>query len=180
MMFTEKLKNYRKRKPHMPDVPKTHPHFIGATFFYAGLFPLMPGTFGSLVALLPGWWIGVNFGFWVLLAAAVAVTFVGVWNTAWVEKTSGTHDAGAIVIDEVAGQWITMAGLIPLGLISSPFWLLIAFFIFRVFDLVKPYPACIFEHRVKNAWGVMLDDVIAGIYGGVLVYFIAYNAHIMG
>jgi phosphatidylglycerophosphatase A len=140
-----------------------------ATWFGCGLAPKAPGTVGSLGAL-PFAWAILSLGGWPwLAAAALAVTVLGTLATAAVLRRSGAKDPSFVVIDEVAGQWIA---LLPAGL--DPVLFASAFVAFRLFDILKPWPVSWADQKVAGAWGVMLDDLIAGVYAAVLVYGIAY------
>ncbi|MCC7125618.1 MAG: phosphatidylglycerophosphatase A [Acidobacteria bacterium] len=132
-----------------------------ATFGYVGFFPIAPGTAGSAAALLL-YALVRAMGLPVAEALAVIVVFLmGVWASTRTETVLGTTDPGPVVIDEVLGMLITLAWL-PL----SPLGVLTGFVLFRIFDVIKPYPA----RRLENApggWGIMLDDAMAGVYGQV-------------
>jgi len=129
-----------------------------------GYFPVAPGTAGSAVGIVlvaalgraplaPGW-------SWALLtAAAVSIFLVGAWAAGRAEKFFGRTDPGHVVIDEVAGQVITFLALPE----ASWKWLLAGFVLFRFFDVVKPFPARRAE-RLPGGWGIMTDDVLAGLY----------------
>ena len=129
-----------------------------ATWFGAGLLPKAPGTWGSLAAIpfaLALTWVG---GPWLLLAAASAVFFAGVWAGGRYAKERGLEDPGAVVIDEVAGQWIA---LIPALL--DPVLVVLAFLAFRLFDILKPWPVGWLDRELKGGLGIMSDDVLAGV-----------------
>lgn len=140
-----------------------------ATVAGAGYFPVAPGTVGSavgaaLVALL--WWqVPARAEQALILAAAiVAVFFLGVWAATEAEKHFERTDPGTVVIDEVAGQFATL-------LLAPHYnwkWLLGGFLLFRIFDIIKPFPARRAE-RLPGGWGIMTDDVIAGLYGLVVM-----------
>ncbi|MDH5411711.1 MAG: phosphatidylglycerophosphatase A [Alphaproteobacteria bacterium] len=155
-------------------IPKTlpfwHPAFLIATWFGSGLLPKIPGTWGSAAALPFAWlimWLG---GPWALLICAGVAFAVGVWAAGMYSKHSGIKDAGPIVIDEVAGQWLT---LIPAGL--NPVLFLVGFFLFRAADILKPWPASWADREVEGGFGVMLDDIFAAIYAAAGLYgFIWY------
>lgn len=134
--------------------------FILGTWFGSGKTPFASGTFGSLAAL-PFAWIIMFFGGWpALLCATVAVYFIGVRAAKIIMDETHTEDPGMIVIDEVAGMWTTLL-VTPL----DPFSYMFAFAFFRIFDITKPWPVGWADTKLKNATGVMLDDVFAGIYG---------------
>ncbi|MEL7116210.1 MAG: phosphatidylglycerophosphatase A [Pseudomonadota bacterium] len=152
-----------------------------ATFFWIGCLPGAPGTWGALAALPVAWAIYVTAGLWAFLVATVVVTLIGWWAT--VEETrTGDPDPSEIVIDEVAGQWIALwpvligaahAGADPLRL--WPGWLA-AFVLFRLFDIWKPGPVR-WADRMHTPWGIMLDDVLAGILAAIGVAALAALAH---
>lgn len=138
--------------------------FWVATFFGSGLAPGMPGTVGSLASLLvwaPLVWFEVPW--WVRLVAAVAFFAIGVPATARTAKALGKDDPKEVVIDEVVGQ-----GLALLLAASSVLSLVVGFALFRFFDILKPWPVSWADRR-HDAVGVMLDDVLAGLYALALL-----------
>lgn len=141
-----------------------------ATWFGSGYLPKAPGTWGSLAAL-PFAWVILSFipNPLFLLAASVALLPIGVWASGLHSKTLDTHDAGEIVVDEVVGQWIVLA-VAPYSLLG---WL-VAFVLFRLFDVLKPWPISWIDKRVSGGWGIMLDDVAAGIFAAVTVSLIVF------
>ena len=161
-----------RRMPHTPqgapDEPTTHMapfhrpapvHRVAlliATVFGAGYSPVAPGTAGSAVAVLLLWLIPFSRAGLVLFL--VAVTVVGTWAAHLAERRLGGKDPGAIVIDEVAGMTLSVV-LFPL----TPGVLLTGFVLFRVCDVVKPPPARA-SQRLRGGVGVMIDDLIAGLY----------------
>lgn len=137
-----------------------------------------PGTWGSLAALAMAWAIHLIGGFPLLAVAVVAAFFKGLWATRVMTRGSDDHDPSEIVIDEVAGQWIA---LLPLsyaawnhGLDITALWpgWVAAFLLFRLFDITKPGPVGWADRR-DDPLGVMLDDVIAGVFAGVGVVLLA-------
>jgi phosphatidylglycerophosphatase A len=129
----------------------------------AGFAPKAPGTFGSLVGLVIGVLL-LKLGHGPLLAGVFVASFIGVWAVWMVD---GEYDPGWIVIDEVAGMMITMLGL-PRVTITG---LIIAFALFRLFDIWKPGPVGLAD-RQHNAIGVMADDWVAGLLAFVCVLLI--------
>lgn len=133
-----------------------------ATVGYSGFFPIAPGTLGSAVGILL-WALArmMGAGPTTEIATVVALLAVGAWSATVAEGRLGTTDPGPVVIDEVMGMWVTM--------VAAPFtWrvALAGFLLFRVFDIVKPPPARQLE-KVHGGWGVMLDDLAAGVYAWV-------------
>lgn len=133
-----------------------------ATVFWVGRFPLAPGTIGSLAALPVIWFLHAGLGALGVLGFAMIVLAAGVWAAQVHAEATGRVDPGEIVIDEVAGQAIAIAFL-PIGIIEYS----MAFILFRVFDIVKVWPARWVDQRVSGGVGIMLDDVIAGLYAGL-------------
>lgn len=154
-----------------------------ATWFYAGLVPFAPGTWGSLAALPCAVLLHAVGGFPVLLAATIVVFFVGWWATTEETRGRDDHDPGEIVIDEVAGQWIA---LMPLSFVLWSHgsdvvilpWpgLVGSFLLFRLFDILKPWPVS-WADKKSTPFGVMFDDVLAGIYAGLVLSVAGYLAH---
>lgn len=131
--------------------------------FGSGLSPFAPGTMGTLVAMpfiFPLRGLGVA-GFWLAL---VFLFVFGVWLCGRVSHKLGMHDHGGIVWDEWVGIWLT-AAFIPL---DWP-WLLAAFVLFRIFDILKPWPIRQLDKKVKGGFGIMVDDVVAGFYAMLIL-----------
>jgi phosphatidylglycerophosphatase A len=138
-----------------------HLAVLVASFGYVGFFPIAPGTAGSLAALaLFAFirWIGVPS---IELFAIVAVFAIGVWAAQGTERALGRKDPGIVVIDEVLGMLMTLA-LLPLSLMG----IALGFLLFRVLDVIKPYPAAQLEH-LHGGLGIMADDAVAGLYAHV-------------
>lgn len=140
------------------------------TFFGIGRLHPGPGTWGSLAGLVL--WLAA--GYWlrptrehlaVGTAIAAAVLLVtGIRASAIVAQEAGTDDPGFVVVDEVVGQWIAL-----IGAAAQPRDWLLAFLLFRAFDILKPPPARQFD-RMHSGFGIMMDDVAAGVYAMVLVW----------
>jgi phosphatidylglycerophosphatase A len=141
------------------------------------------GTWGSAAAIVLAWGLHLMGGFWLLLAATLAVTALGWWAVAEATRGSADKDPSEIIIDEVAGQWIA---LLPVSLgaqmAGADFWALwpgvvTAFVAFRLFDIWKPGPVG-WADRQEGAFGVMADDVIAGWMAALIVVVLAAIAHL--
>lgn len=135
-----------------------------ATGFFMGKIPFMPGTFGSLVAIPIGYlctFLPVYAG-WALFGL---IFFIGVFVSGRYATITGIEDPSSVVIDEVAGLMIFYL-LFPF----KPVYIIAGFILFRFFDILKPFPVSFFD-KIKNGWGIMLDDIAAGLYA-VLVGFI--------
>lgn len=136
-----------------------------ATFFYVGLIPIAPGTFGTLAAI-PLFWIISGLPIYIYLLITLIVIGVSVWAATVTEEIYGKRDPGQIVADEVAGYLVTMI-LIPPTALN----IVVGFFLFRLFDIVKPPPVRSFE-KLPRGWGVVIDDVAAGVYACVCMHLI--------
>lgn len=144
-------------------------HVIG-TGFYTGYAPIAPGTAGSLLGLLLYWAIPNSDS--VFLSLVIAVLFIaGVWAASRIEKETRIQDNGIIVIDEIVGMFITV-----FLLEKTVLWLVIAFFLFRFFDIIKLFPARTSE-RLPGGWGVMMDDVVAGMYSALSLRCLMFLAN---
>jgi phosphatidylglycerophosphatase A len=148
-------------------VHPTDPAALLATWFGSGLLPVAPGSWASLAALPCAAllvWLG---GALLLLAAGAALFVIGMWAADAYMNAVQVHDPPAIVIDEVVGQWVTLA-LLPL----DPLVYALGFVLFRVVDVLKPWPANFIDRAVTGGFGVMLDDIVAGVYAGGAVWLI--------
>jgi phosphatidylglycerophosphatase A len=144
-----------------------------ATGGFSGYAGIVPGTVGSLVGLvlylpLTGSPIAVR------CVATVALCFLGIVASDRVERIWKIKDPSPVVIDEIAGMWIALL-FVPHEVI----YFAGAFVLFRVFDIIKPFPARQAE-LLKGGWGIMLDDVVAGIYAGAAVYGVASLHALLG
>ena len=146
------------------DLPFRHPAMLLATWFGSGLLPGAPGTWGSLAALPFAWLIAMEFGPGGLLAAALVAFVVGCWAADAVAKAGRANDPGFVVIDEVAAQWLVLAAA-PTHLLAYA----AGFVLFRIADIVKPWPASWADRRVHGGLGIMLDDVFAAVYAGAVL-----------
>jgi phosphatidylglycerophosphatase A len=148
------------------------PALIG-TFFGVGYFRPAPGTWGSAAAM-PFIWLCLTFGGFPALSTFFLLSvIVGWWATARYVAATGKSDPGEIVIDEVAGQALTLLIAAPFVRAVSIDVYMAAFILFRVFDIVKVWPASWADRELPGAAGVMIDDLIAGIYGGVILIVIS-------
>lgn len=152
------------------------------TFFGAGLLRPAPGTWGSLAALPAAWALYHLTGVVGFVVATVAVFFIGWWATKIDTHGKDDHDPSEIVIDEVAGQWIALLpviiGAAHTGADVTALWpgWIVAFVGFRFFDITKFGPIGWADRR-GDALGVMLDDVIAGVFAAACVVVLAALSH---
>ncbi|MBF9033632.1 phosphatidylglycerophosphatase A [Rhodobacterales bacterium HKCCE2091] len=143
-----------------------------------------PGTWGSAAAIPLLWALHIAGGFWLVLAATVAVALLGYWSVVQMTRTAPGSDPSEIVIDEVVGQWIALwpvslgATMVQVPLTSLWPGLLTAFLAFRLFDIWKPGPVGLFD-RMHSPLGVMLDDAMAGFLAAMVVAVAATVAHLV-
>jgi len=127
-----------------------------------GKIPVMPGTFGSILGTLAFLLIPID-SFLVKMIILVIILIAGAYSSFKIEAATAREDNQIIVIDEIAGVWLTLS-IIPGGV----WFALVGLLLFRLFDILKPYPIRKLEN-VKYGYGVMLDDILAGLYAGVLI-----------
>jgi len=144
-----------------------------STWFYLGFLPLMPGTWGTLGAL-PLIVLLSRVGFWIRMPVLLGLIAAAVWASGDTERRVGEADPSAVVIDEVAGFSLAL-----LFLPCSVFTLGTGFLLFRFFDIAKPYPVKQAE-RVKSGYGIVLDDLVAGLYTAVSVKCLLFLSHWTG
>ena len=141
---------------------------ILATGGYIGHLPIAPGTFGSLPGLLICLGIsGIDLGYAILFTLLFLGLAMIIAQQA--KELIGGRDPSSIVIDEIAGMVVTLLG-IPL----TPFSLVLGFLVFRAFDILKPFPIHFLDQKVPGGAGIVLDDVIAGVYGNILIRIILW------
>ncbi len=176
---------------HTPSSPATgrqlpwnHPLTLICTWFCSGKIPFAPGTWGSFftlpipIALVIA--LGINPLSFIILGIILIILFVaGTLATHYYMKATGTHDASEIVIDEVVGMLIVMLScskLLVISYLESPLFgcgMLGAIFIaFRIFDILKPFPIGWCDKHIHGAFGVMFDDVLAGVFASITLHIL--------
>lgn len=137
-------------------------HFL-AFGFGSGLSPVAPGTAGTLVAVVLEWLVR-PLGFEIRMAVTVATIAAGFWICGESARRLGEHDHPGIVWDEFAGYFVTMM-MAPAGWV----WIVAGFTLFRLFDILKPWPIRELDHRMGGGAGIMLDDLVAGVFAGAIL-----------
>ena len=131
--------------------------------FGTGLAPIAPGTVGSLPGVLL-FWLTMGLGLYVQLGIALLLVVSGIWLCGESARRIGVHDHGGIVWDEIAGMYLTLL-LAPPTIAGFA----LAFGLFRLFDIVKPWPIRDLDHRLGGGAGIMLDDLVAALYALILL-----------
>jgi len=139
-------------------------HFL-AFGFGTGLVPKAPGTAGSIPGVLLAW-LTMSLAIEWRLGIGLALVIAGVWICGQSAKRIGVHDHPGIVWDEIAGMYLTLLVVPP----QIAYWAL-AFGLFRLFDIWKPWPIRDLDHRLAGGTGIMLDDLVAALYAAVLLAF---------
>src|SRR5580692_1738894 len=147
-------------------MPRSRGAFLVATWFGCGYAPVAPGTAGSLAGLVIAMALSyAGFGRLTILACTAILLAPGIWAAGVVAKEINSTDPQIVVVDEVLGQWITLAGT---AVYNWKSWLA-AFVLFRVLDMWKPAPARQLED-LPGGWGIVADDVMAGLYGALAIF----------
>lgn len=160
-------------RPPWRDIVGSPVHFF-AFGFGAGLVPRAPGTFGTLVGI-PFWFLLSGLSLPAYLAVVSGMALFGCWLCGASARRLGVHDFGGIVFDEIVGFLITCVPLLmDLSFDTLPDWLRlsIAFVLFRVFDIWKPWPIGWLDQKLQGGVGIMLDDVLAGVYAALVLLLI--------
>ena len=147
--------------------PSNRAAYLIATVLGVGLFPIAPGTAGSLAGVLSAFAL-IHFLAlppFCLAILSLGLVPIGIWSATITAQMAGKKDPGLVVVDEVLGQWITLAGAAHVN------WkmYLIGFALFRIFDVWKPPPARQFEN-LPGGQGIIADDLMAGLYGALVLF----------
>ncbi|MFN3075285.1 MAG: phosphatidylglycerophosphatase A [Alphaproteobacteria bacterium] len=137
------------------------------TWFGSGLLPHIPGTWGSLAALPFAWILATVTGRPTLAIMAGALFLLGWWASDRYAGRCGEPDPGRVVIDEVVGQWLTLLATPP-----EPVGYALGFLLFRIADILKPWPVSWADRKVKGGLGIMLDDVLAAGYAALVLHLV--------
>ena len=149
------------------------PAWLFATWFGCGSSPFAPGTVGSLAAIVIAWPLSrIGFSRLHFLILAFALLYPAIRAASLVAAESGKKDPQFVVIDEVLGQWLTLAGALRFDFLT----LALAFGIFRLFDIWKPPPIRLIE-QIPGGAGIVLDDMMAGAYGALVLFLTGWFNH---
>jgi len=139
-----------------------------ATGFYVGNIPFAPGTFGSLIGL-PLCYLLAEIQLTAAIIAALLLIGLAIWISNAAERTFKRKDPGCIVVDEMAGMVVTLIGL-PFNLIT----VVTGFILFRILDILKPFPIRVLDKRLSGGLGIVADDVVAGIFSNIIIRILLY------
>jgi phosphatidylglycerophosphatase A len=149
---------------------KNKPAWLLATWYGCGYSPKAPGTVGALAAIIIAWPLSrAGFGPWHFLALSVVLLFPSIIAAGIVARESGRKDPQIVVVDEVLGQWITLVGAHKFDWMT----LALAFGLFRLFDIWKPFPIRKIE-SIPGGAGIILDDIGAGVYGALVLFLVEW------
>ncbi|WP_348666401.1 phosphatidylglycerophosphatase A [Arsenophonus symbiont of Ornithomya chloropus] len=147
-----------------------HPLYFFGTGFGSGFSPLAPGTIGSLISI-PFWllmhWL---LSFWWCCFFIVFCFLIGILICQKISDDMKVYDHSSIVWDEFVGMWLTLMSIYNINLV----WVLIAFMIFRFFDILKPWPIIWFHKKILGGFGIMFDDVIAAFFSVIILLILQY------
>ena len=138
---------------------------IVSTWFGCGFIKLAPGTIGSIAAVPLAWVLAELGGILTLIIVTTVLFLIGIWAAHTYVLRVQDEDPPQVVIDEVVGQCLTLL-VVPVDVI----YYLIGFVLFRLFDIIKPWPVNWADKNIKGGLGIMLDDVLAGIYAGLALW----------
>jgi phosphatidylglycerophosphatase A len=150
---------------------RTTPPWLFATWFGCGFSPKAPGTVGAVAAILIAWLLTLaGFGRYSFLVLSLAALYPAIAAAGIVARESGLKDPQIVVVDEVLGQWLTLAGAPRLINFRS---LLLGLLLFRIFDILKPPPIRLIE-RIPGGAGIVLDDMMAGVYAALVLFVLRW------
>lgn len=137
-----------------------------ASGFFSGHIPFAPGTMGTLAAIpLYLLMVGSLQG-WLYAGAVITLTLVAIWISGLAETIYSRKDPPQVVIDEIAGFMLTMTAIPP-----DAMYIIMGFILFRMFDILKPQPAAWINRRMRGGNGIVLDDIVAGLYANIVLQF---------
>lgn len=158
----------KSANPHVPAKLLLNPAHCLSLGFGSGLAPKMPGTIGTVVGVVLFVLLPV-LDWKIYLGITVLAFIIGIMLCEYTAKALNVHDHPAIVWDEIVGYFITMF-MVP----KDGLWILAGFILFRIFDILKPWPISVADKQVKGGFGIMLDDVIAALFSLIIIQIILY------
>ena len=150
----------------------SNPIHLAAVGFGSGLAPKAPGTFGTIAAI-PLFYLLAQLSIEMYIAVLIVTSFAGFWFCHVTSDAMGVHDHKSIVWDEFVGYWITMLPVLVLypeiqqGAEIPIIWIAAGFVLFRFFDVLKPFPISWLDKKVHGGFGIMIDDIVAGLFSAI-------------
>lgn len=157
------ISNHKKNSVKIPASWLMHPWHCISLGFGSGLMPFAPGTWGTLVAI-PIAYLCSYLGQPLYLLVTALVCLLGIYTAGYTSEKLKVHDHSGIVVDEIAGYMITM-----IGVTMNATSLLVGFLLFRLFDILKPWPIRIIDRNMKGGLGIMMDDILAGVFSLIIM-----------
>ena len=152
----------------------SNPMHLAAVGFGSGLAPVAPGTFGTLAAI-PLFYLLAMLSIEWYIGVLIVTSFAGFWLCDVTTKAMGVHDHKSIVWDEFVGYWITMLPVLTMtpsianNVAIPTVWVVVGFILFRFFDVIKPFPISWLDKKVDGGFGIMIDDIVAGIFAALVL-----------
>jgi len=152
----------------------SNPIHLAAVGFGSGLAPIAPGTFGTLAAI-PLFYVLAMLSIEWYIGVLITTSLVGFWLCDVTTKAMGVHDHKSIVWDEFVGYWITMLPVLTMtpsianNVAIPTIWVVVGFILFRFFDVIKPFPISWLDKKVDGGFGIMIDDIVAGIFAALVL-----------
>lgn len=162
------VKSRKKTIPPLPEKIWQDPFYFLAFGLGSGTAPIAPGTFGTLMAI-PFYLLLQHLPLIAYLFFVLIFIIVSIWICDRVSREMQVHDHPGICLDEFAGFFVTMISA-PIGW----YWIVVGFFLFRLFDIWKPWPIRYFDKKIQGGLGIVLDDVMAGVFSMIVMYVIAW------
>ena len=173
-------KNNHPSKPLNTHPIKHHCYVLIATFFYSGLLRPAPGTWGSLAAVAVSLLLLMFISPIMLIHFAVILFIIGLPATKYYGQITGIVDNGEIVVDEAVAIMLIFGCRDLFSELNLPVFAFLAFILFRLFDITKPIPISYADKKLKNAFGVMFDDILAAIYSIIALKIIVWQLMLWG
>ncbi len=164
----KKLKSRSKPSPAIPEAVWQNPLYFVAFGLGSGAMPFAPGTFGTLMAI-PFYLLVQSLPLLAYVIFVIVFIVVSSWISDRVSRDIHIHDHPGMCIDEFAGFFVTM--------IHAPHgfpWLVLGFLLFRLFDIWKPWPIHVIDEKVHGGFGMVLDDIVAGLFAMVIIQFVTF------
>lgn len=165
------INTFKKNKKTQMPTPREiwqKPSYFVAFGFGAGCIPVAPGTFGTLMAI-PFYLMMQSLSLTIYLTLLILITIGSVWLSQKVSEEIQVHDHPGMCLDEIVGFLVTMCGA-PFGI----GWIILGFILFRFFDILKPWPINYIDQKVSGGFGMILDDIVAGIFSLIILQIIAW------